>query len=82
VGARTLYIEPGGPGENRYCESFNGRLRDELLDGEVLYSLKEAQVVIDAWRKHTPRPHSSLGYRPSVRVKVHPLTLEQPNALQ
>ncbi len=50
------------------CESFNGRLRDELLDGEVFYSLAEARVVIEGWRRHynTTRPHSTLGYRPPV----------------
>ena len=47
VGARTLFIEPGSPWENGYCESFNGKLRDELLNGEIFYSLKEAQIVID-----------------------------------
>ena len=66
VGARTAYIEPGSPWENGYCESFNSKLRDELLNGEIFYSLKEAKVVIEGWRKHynTQRPHSSLGYRP------------------
>jgi putative transposase len=66
VGAKTLYIEPGSPWENGYCESFNGKLRDELLNGEIFYSLKEAQVVIGQWRHHynTVRPHSSLRYRP------------------
>jgi transposase InsO family protein len=66
VGAKTLYIEPGSPWENGYCESFNGKLRDELLNGEIFYSLKEAQVVIRQWRHHynTIRPHSSLRYRP------------------
>jgi transposase InsO family protein len=66
VGARTAYIELGSPWENGYCESFNGRLRDELLDGEVFYSLKEAKVVIEGWRRHsdTRRPYSALGYRP------------------
>ncbi len=47
VGAKTLYIEPGSPWENGYCESFNGKLRDELLNGEIFYSLKEAQVLIE-----------------------------------
>jgi transposase InsO family protein len=47
VGAKTLYIEPGSPWENGYCESFNGKLRDELLNGEIFYSLKEAQIVIE-----------------------------------
>ena len=66
VGAKTAYIEPGSPWENGYCESFNSRLRDELLNGEIFYSLEEARVVIEAWRKHynTQRPHSSLAYRP------------------
>ena len=66
VGAKTLYIEPGSPWENGYCESFNGKLRDELLNGEIFYSLKEARIVIEQWREHynTIRPHSSLRYRP------------------
>jgi len=66
VGAKTLYIEPGSPWENGYCESFNGKLRDELLNGEIFCSLKEAKVLIEQWRHHynTVRPHSSLGYRP------------------
>ena len=65
-GARTAYIEPGSPWENGYCESFNARFRDELLNGEIFYSLKEAQIVIEQWRRHynTKRPHSALGYRP------------------
>jgi len=67
VGARTAYIEPGSPWENGYCESFNAKLRDELLDGETFYSLAEAKIVIESWRHHynTKRPHSSLGYRPA-----------------
>ena len=66
TGAATLYIEPGSPWENGYCESFNSRLRDEFLNGEVFYSLKEAQVLTERWRTYynTERPHSSLGYRP------------------
>jgi putative transposase len=62
----TLYIEPGSPWENGYCESFNGKLRDECLNGEIFYSLKEAQIVIEQWRVeyNTRRPHSALGYRP------------------
>jgi putative transposase len=66
VGARTAYIEPGSPGENGYCESFNSKLRDELLNGEVFYSLAEAKVIIEGWRRHynASRPHSALGYRP------------------
>jgi len=66
VGAKTAYIEKGSPWENGYIESFNGKLRDELLNGEVFYSLREAKVVIEQWRRHynAVRPHSSLGYRP------------------
>lgn len=66
VGAKTAYIEPGSPWENGYIESFNGKLRYELLNGEIFYTLNEAKIVIEAWRRHynTVRPHSSLGYRP------------------
>ena len=66
VGAKTAYITPGSPWENGFIESFNARLRDELLDGEIFYSLKEARVVIESWRRHynTERPHGSLGYKP------------------
>jgi putative transposase len=63
---KPLFIEPGSPWENGYIESFNGRMRDELLNGEIFYTLKEAQVLIEMWRKeyNTIRPHSSLGYKP------------------
>ena len=66
VGAKTAYIERGSPWENGFVESFNARLRDELLDGEIFYSLQEAKVVIESWRRHynTKRPHASLGYKP------------------
>ncbi|UNP29219.1 IS3 family transposase [Lysobacter gummosus] len=66
VGSKTMYIEPGSPWENGYCESFNGKFRDELLNGEIFYTLREAQVVIEQWRRHynTVRPHSALNYRP------------------
>ena len=66
VGVKTLFIEPGSPWENGYNESFNGKLRDELLNGEIFYSLKEAQILTERWRReyNTIRPHSSLGYRP------------------
>lgn len=62
----TLFIEPGSPWENGYVESFIGKMRDELLNGEVLDTLDEAKVLVEAWRKaYNPiRPHSSLGYRP------------------
>ncbi len=66
VGAKTAFIEPGSPWENGYVESFNARFRDELLNREIVYSLREAQIIIEGWRKHynTKRPHSALGYRP------------------
>jgi len=79
LGTKSLYIEPGSPWENGYCESFNGKLRDECLNGEIFYSLREAQVVIENWRIHynTRRPHSALGYRPPAPVTI----ASQPSAL-
>jgi transposase InsO family protein len=70
IGSKTLFIAPGSPWENGYCESFNGKLRDELLNGEIFYSLKEARIVIERWRRHynQQRPHSALGYRPPAPV--------------
>ena len=75
VGAKTAYIEPGSPWENGYCESFNGRMRDELLNGEIFYSLREAQIIIERWRNHynTKRPHSALGYRPPAPEAIVPM---------
>jgi len=66
VGSKTAYIEPGAPSEKGHCESFNGRMQDELLNGEILYSLGKAQIIIERWRNHynTKRPHSALDYRP------------------
>ncbi len=66
LGVGTLLIEPGSPWENGYAESFNGKLRDELLNGEVFHTLKEAQVLIQRWRQryNRLRLHSALGYRP------------------
>ena len=66
LGTKTLHIEPGSPWENGYCESFNGKLRDECLNREIFYSPKEATAVIEQWRNqyNTIRPHSSLNYRP------------------
>ena len=74
VGTQTAYIEPGSPWENGYCESFNSKLRDELLNGEVFYSLREAEVLIEAWRRHfnTLRPHSSLSYTPPAPEAILP----------
>jgi len=75
VGSNTAYIEPGSPWENGYCESFNARFRDDLLNGEIFYSLKEAQIVIEQWRQHynTKRPHSALGYRPPAPESIIPM---------
>ena len=71
---KTLYIEPGSPWENGYIESFNGKLRDELLNGELFYTLKEAQVLIERWRMeyNSFRPHSSLGYKPPAPQMILP----------
>jgi len=62
---KTLFIEPGSPWENGYIESFNGKLRDELLNGEIFDTITEARVITEAWRQqyNTVRPHSSLGYK-------------------
>jgi putative transposase len=86
VGSATLYIEPGSPWENGYCESFNGKLRDECLNGEIFYSLREAQIVIEQWRieYNTRRPHSALGYRPPAPETFRPTensTLAAVNAI-
>ena len=74
IGVKTLYIEPGSPWQNGYNESFNGKLRDEMLNGEIFYSLREAQVLIERWRHHynTVRPHSALGYRPPAPQAIVP----------
>jgi len=73
IGVTTLYIATGPPWENGYNESFNGSLSDELLNGEIFYSLAEANVLIEAWLRHynTIRPHSSLGYHPPAPEAVH-----------
>ena len=74
VGVKTLFIEPGSPWENGYCESFNGRLRDELLAREQFDTFLEAKVLIERWRRHynTVRPHGSLGYRPPAPEAARP----------
>ncbi|MBB2961400.1 transposase InsO family protein [Methylobacterium sp. R2-1] len=77
VGSQTAYIAPGSPWANGYVESFNARLRDELLNGKIFYTLKEAQIIIESWRRHynTIRPHGALGYKPPApEVFVPPLT--------
>ena len=87
---KTAFIEPGSPWENGYNESFNGKLRDELLNGEIFYTLKEAQILIEQWRHHynTIRPHSALNYRPPAPQTIQTKPIEpnygQPrtNALQ
>jgi putative transposase len=75
VGAKTAYITPGSPWENGYCESFNARFRDELLNGEIFYTLKEAKIIIKQWRQHynRERPHSTLGWRPPATEAVTPI---------
>ena len=80
IGVKTLYIEPGSPWENGYCESFNSKLRDELLAREIFYDLREAQILIEVWRQHynTARPHSSLGYRPPAPRTVLPAAFMPP----
>lgn len=74
LGVKTLFIEPGSPWENGYCESFNSKLRDELLNSEIFTSLHEAEVLIESWRRHynAVRPHSSLGYRPPAPEAILP----------
>ena len=75
VGAKTAFIEPGSPWENGCVESFNARFRDELLNREIFFSLREAQILIERWRVHynTVRPHSSLGYRPPAPEVIVPV---------
>jgi len=74
LGVKTLFIEPGSPWENGYIESFNGKLRDELLDREIFTTLLEAKVLIENWRReyNTIRPHSSLGYKPPAPEALAP----------
>ena len=72
IGVTTLFIEPGSPWENGYNESFNGKLRDELLNGKIFYTLKEAKVLIERWRHHynTVRPHSALRGQVGLELSV------------
>jgi putative transposase len=78
---RLLFIEPGSTWENGCIESFNGKMRDELLAREIFYSLKEAQIMVEMWRKeyNTVRPHSSLGYRPLApeAIPIQPSQFQQ-----
>ena len=77
LAVQTLFIERGSPWENGYVESFNGKLRDELLDGEIFYTLPEAKILIERWRReyNTVRPHSALGHRPPAPEAVTPASL-------
>ena len=78
LGVKTLFIEPGSPWENGYIESFNGKLRDELLNREVFDTVIEAKVIIERWRKeyNEKRPHSSLGYLPPAPVAILPFRIK------
>jgi putative transposase len=85
IGVKTAYINPGSPWENSFCESFNGTFRDNLLDGEIFYSLKEAQIIVVEWVKHYShvRPLSALGYRPPAPQTQAPKIIQnQPMLLQ
>ena len=78
IGVKTAFIEPGSPWENGYNESFNGKLRDELLNREIFYNINEAKVLIENWRReyNTIRPHSSLGYKQPAPESFQPLIFE------
>jgi putative transposase len=82
VGAKTAYITLGSPWENGFIESFNARLRDELLDCEIFYTLKEAQIIIESWRRHynAVRPHASLKYKPPAPEVIVPAFAAWPAA--
>jgi transposase InsO family protein len=77
LSVKTLFVEPGSPWENGYIESFNGKLRDELLNREIFTTLMEAKVLTEQWRQeyNQVRPHSSLGYRPPAPEAMIPVTL-------
>ena len=77
---KPLFIEPGSPWENGFVESFNGKMRDEFLNGEIIYSLNEAEVLLEQWRIYynTIRPHSSLDYKPPApRMVIEVQSLQQ-----
>ena len=80
LAVQTLFIEPGSPWENGYVESFNGKLRDELLARETFTTLTEARILIERWRReyNTVRPHSALGYRPPAPEAVRPMPVREP----
>jgi transposase InsO family protein len=79
LGVKTLFIEPGSPSENGYIESFNGKLRDELLSGEIFYTVKEAEVLVEMWRKEYDqvRPHCALWYRPPAPEAAQPPPIKE-----
>jgi transposase InsO family protein len=74
LGVNASFITPGSPWENGFIESFNGRMRDEFLNGEIFHKLIEAKILIEQWRRfyNTKRPHSSLGYRPPAPESIQP----------
>ena len=78
MGVKTLYIEPSSPWENGYIESFNGKFRDELLNGEIFDTLLEAKVLTERWRReyNTIRPHSAIGYNPPTPETILPWSSE------
>ena len=85
IRVKTAYFEPGSPWGNGFCESFNGTFRDNLLDGEIFYSLREAQIIVWEWvrRYNLDRPHSALDYRPPVsQIQVSQIMQNQPSVLQ
>ena len=84
VDVKTLFIEPGGPWENGYIESFNGRLRDELLNREIFDTLREAQVLIETWRREYShvRPHSALGYGPPAPIAAIPRSTDTGKSIE
>ena len=77
MGVKTLFIEPGSPWENGYIESFNGKLRDELLNREIFTALTEAKVLMEVWRREYSHvhPHSALDYKPPAPEAIIPVTL-------
>ena len=90
IQVKTLFIDPGSPCENGYIESFNGKLRDELLNLEIFDTMLQANVLIERWRRHynEVRPHSSLNYRPPAPEAISPASslatfaaLKPPNCL-
>ena len=83
VGVKTLFIEPSSPWENGYIESFNGRLRAELLNREIFDTLREAEVLIESWRReyNEVRPHSALGYGPPAPQVVIPRPIDKSKSI-